>query len=124
MGSADLRWHFDALWNYIGWDNASTVQGEVKDASRINKEEFLDQFGGQIESFTYTGPSVATFVEAQFPCSRGVSGISYVVFERAEQGEQAGFDRVIRFLGSDKSPRPNKLGAYGYKFDVTHRAVF
>lgn len=22
------------LWNYIGWDNASTVQGEVKDASR------------------------------------------------------------------------------------------
>ncbi len=23
-----------ALWNYIGWDNASTVQGEVKDASR------------------------------------------------------------------------------------------
>jgi len=23
-----------ALWNYIGWDNASTVQGEVADASR------------------------------------------------------------------------------------------
>ena len=23
-----------ALWNYSGWDNASTVQGEVKDASR------------------------------------------------------------------------------------------
>ena len=23
-----------ALWNYIGWDNASTLQGEVKDASR------------------------------------------------------------------------------------------
>src|SRR5689334_214503 len=23
-----------ALWNYIGWDNASTVQGEVIDASR------------------------------------------------------------------------------------------
>ena len=23
-----------ALWNYIGWDNASTVQGEVKDSSR------------------------------------------------------------------------------------------
>jgi amino acid transporter len=23
-----------ALWNYIGWDNASTVQGEVTDASR------------------------------------------------------------------------------------------
>ncbi|HJT80921.1 MAG TPA: APC family permease [Chthoniobacterales bacterium] len=23
-----------ALWNYIGWDNASTVQGEVKDAAR------------------------------------------------------------------------------------------
>ena len=23
-----------ALWNYIGWDNASTVQGEVKDASQ------------------------------------------------------------------------------------------
>src|SRR5262249_20313053 len=23
-----------ALWNYTGWDNASTVQGEVKDASR------------------------------------------------------------------------------------------
>jgi amino acid transporter len=23
-----------AIWNYIGWDNASTVQGEVKDASR------------------------------------------------------------------------------------------
>jgi amino acid transporter len=23
-----------ALWNYIGWDNASTVQGEVKDPSR------------------------------------------------------------------------------------------
>lgn len=23
-----------ALWNYIGWDNASTVQGEVNDASR------------------------------------------------------------------------------------------
>src|SRR4051812_23134354 len=23
-----------ALWNYIGWDNASTVGGEVKDASR------------------------------------------------------------------------------------------
>ncbi len=23
-----------ALWNYIGWDNASTVQGEVQDASR------------------------------------------------------------------------------------------
>src|SRR5437763_4639097 len=23
-----------ALWNYIGWDNASTVQGEVKEASR------------------------------------------------------------------------------------------
>ena len=23
-----------ALWNYIGWDNASTVQGEVKDAGR------------------------------------------------------------------------------------------
>ena len=23
-----------ALWNYIGWDNASTVEGEVKDASR------------------------------------------------------------------------------------------
>ena len=24
-----------ALWNYIGWDNPSTVQGEVKDPSRI-----------------------------------------------------------------------------------------
>ena len=23
-----------ALWNYIGWDNASTVQGEVRDATR------------------------------------------------------------------------------------------
>src|SRR5205085_6743362 len=23
-----------ALWNYIGWDNPSTVQGEIKDASR------------------------------------------------------------------------------------------
>src|SRR5438874_597025 len=23
-----------ALWNYIGWDNPSTVQGEVKDATR------------------------------------------------------------------------------------------
>ena len=23
-----------ALWNYIGWDNPSTVQGEVKDPSR------------------------------------------------------------------------------------------
>ncbi|MGI8510248.1 MAG: APC family permease, partial [Gemmatimonadaceae bacterium] len=23
-----------ALWNYVGWDNASTVQGEVVDASR------------------------------------------------------------------------------------------
>jgi len=23
-----------ALWNYIGWDNASTIEGEVKDASR------------------------------------------------------------------------------------------
>jgi amino acid transporter len=23
-----------ALWNYIGWDNASTVQGEVRDAAR------------------------------------------------------------------------------------------
>src|SRR5437660_988572 len=23
-----------ALWNYIGWDNASTAQGEVRDASR------------------------------------------------------------------------------------------
>src|SRR5215472_16554061 len=23
-----------ALWNYIGWDNASTVEGELKDASR------------------------------------------------------------------------------------------
>src|SRR5437867_6727808 len=23
-----------ALWNYIGWDNASTVQGEVVDPSR------------------------------------------------------------------------------------------
>jgi amino acid transporter len=23
-----------ALWNYIGWDNASTVQGEIRDASR------------------------------------------------------------------------------------------
>src|SRR5262249_57476944 len=23
-----------ALWNYTGWDNASTVQGEVRDASR------------------------------------------------------------------------------------------
>ncbi len=23
-----------ALWNYIGWDNASTLQGEVRDASR------------------------------------------------------------------------------------------
>src|SRR5207237_8136547 len=23
-----------ALWNYIGWDNPSTVQGEVKNASR------------------------------------------------------------------------------------------
>ncbi len=23
-----------ALWNYMGWDNASTVQGEVRDASR------------------------------------------------------------------------------------------
>lgn len=23
-----------ALWNYIGWDNASTVQGEVRDSSR------------------------------------------------------------------------------------------
>ena len=23
-----------ALWNYIGWDNASTVEGEVKDATR------------------------------------------------------------------------------------------
>ena len=23
-----------ALWNYLGWDNASTVQGEVRDASR------------------------------------------------------------------------------------------
>jgi amino acid transporter len=23
-----------ALWNYIGWDNASTVQGEIKDATR------------------------------------------------------------------------------------------
>jgi amino acid transporter len=25
---------YTAIWNYIGWDNPSTVQGEVKDASR------------------------------------------------------------------------------------------
>jgi len=94
-----------------------SVKFKYQTDGSIEKEEVLDQFGKPIEGFTYTGPSVATFVEAQFPCSRGASGISYVVFERVNQGEQAGFDQTVRFLGNDKSPRPNSLGAYGYRFD-------
>jgi Amino acid transporters len=32
-----------ALWNYIGWDNPSTVQGEVKDPSRTIRARSLSR---------------------------------------------------------------------------------
>jgi YD repeat-containing protein len=81
----------------------------------IETEEQFDQFGKLIETLKFTGPDVATFVEAQFPCEegRGKTGIAYVVFERYREGAVAGLDRTVRYLGKDRSPRPNGNGVYG-----------
>ena len=84
---------------------------------RIAREELVDQAGNVVESLQFTGPSVGTFVEAQFPCTREAAGISFVQFERFEDGELRGFDREQRFLGDDRVPRPNGDGAYGFRFE-------
>jgi hypothetical protein len=83
----------------------------------VATEEQFDQFGGLIETLKYTGSDVATFVEAQFPCEegRGKTGIAYVVFERYREGATAGLDRTVRYLGKDRSPRPNGSGYYGIR---------
>lgn len=83
----------------------------------ITREELVDQTGVVVESLQFTGPAVGTFVEAQFPCTREAAGISYVQFERFDSGELRGFDREIRFLGEDRSPRPNTNRAYGFRYD-------
>lgn len=84
----------------------------------IALEEKLDQFGKLLETLQYTGPNVATFVEAQFPCEtgRGKSGIAFVQFDRIESGPLAGIDKAIYFLGNDRTPRANENGEYGATF--------
>ena len=47
-----------ALWNYIGWDNASTVQGEVKDASRTYPRALA--FALPLVTLGYIVPLLAT----------------------------------------------------------------
>lgn len=47
-----------ALWNYTGWDNASTVQGEVKDASRSYPRALA--FGLPLVMMGYLVPLTAT----------------------------------------------------------------
>jgi amino acid transporter len=47
-----------ALWNYIGWDNASTVQGEVKDASRSYPRALA--FALPLVAFIYFIPLLST----------------------------------------------------------------
>jgi len=47
-----------ALWNYTGWDNASTVQGEVRDASRSYPRALA--FGLPLVMIGYLVPLTAT----------------------------------------------------------------
>lgn len=47
-----------ALWNYIGWDNASTVQGEVEDASRTYPRALA--LALPLVALTYFVPLLAT----------------------------------------------------------------
>jgi amino acid transporter len=47
-----------ALWNYSGWDNASTVQGEVRDASRSYPRALA--FGLPLVMLGYLLPLTAT----------------------------------------------------------------
>ena len=47
-----------ALWNYIGWDNASTVEGEMKDASRGYPKALA--FSLPLVAFIYFVPLLST----------------------------------------------------------------
>jgi amino acid transporter len=47
-----------ALWNYIGWDNASTVEGEMKDASRGYPRALM--FALPLVAFIYFAPLMGT----------------------------------------------------------------
>ena len=47
-----------ALWNYIGWDNASTVEGEMKDASRGYPKALA--FALPLVAFIYFIPLLST----------------------------------------------------------------
>jgi len=53
-----------ALWNYIGWDNASTVQGEVKDASRTYPRALA--FALPLVTLGYLIPLVATLAASDW----------------------------------------------------------
>jgi hypothetical protein len=102
--------------------NCTTIRGcAVQFAYRpdgsIEDESIVDQFGHEIERLHYIGPSVGTFVQAQYPCSRGSSGIEHIEFTRYSEGELAGLDREIRFQASDRSLRQNGSGAYGLHFE-------
>jgi amino acid transporter len=48
-----------ALWNYIGWDNPSTAQGEVKDPSRTYPRALA--FGLPLVTIGYFVPLLTTF---------------------------------------------------------------
>lgn len=47
-----------ALWNYIGWDNASTVEGEMQDASRGYPRALA--FALPLVAFIYFAPLMST----------------------------------------------------------------
>jgi amino acid transporter len=53
-----------ALWNYIGWDNASTVEGEMKDASRGYPRALA--FALPLVAFIYFAPLMSTLAASDW----------------------------------------------------------
>jgi hypothetical protein len=83
----------------------------------LEREELRDASGAPLERLIYAGPTVGQFYEAEFPCTREASGIKFVQFTRIADGPNKGLDSEVRFLGADRSPRPNASWAFGYRFD-------
>ncbi len=83
----------------------------------LEQEELRDASGAPLERLIYAGRTVGQFYEAEFPCTREASGIKFVQFTRVPDGPNKGLDAEVRFLGADRSPRPNASRAFGYRFD-------
>jgi hypothetical protein len=96
-----------------GIRRACAVQMKYRADGSVIREEMLDQNGDVLETLSYTEPTVAQFTEAGIDCSRSLSGIKYVRFQRNTSGDQKGFDRRVEFLapGPDgPTPRINDQG--------------